>query len=134
MSEPRLGCGAAIIRDGHILLIQRVKEPEAGHWGFPGGKVDFLETVEHAVTREIAEEVGIHIREMTLLCVVDQIDPHNKIHWVAPVYKVSKFDGEPHLVEPDKHLGLGWFSLKTLPELLTVATCSALPLLRNELI
>ncbi len=41
--EPRLGCGAAIIQDGEVLLIQRRCEPEAGHWGLPGGKVDWLE-------------------------------------------------------------------------------------------
>ncbi|MBX8513463.1 NUDIX domain-containing protein [Pseudomonas cichorii] len=134
MSEqPRLGCGAAIVRDGRILLIQRRKEPESGYWGLPGGKVDFLEGVEQAVIREIAEELGIQLHKLTLLCVVDQIDSDKRIHWVAPVYKVSSFEGEPSLVEPDKHSAIGWFSLETLPTLLTVATQTALPLLRNEM-
>lgn len=86
---PRLGCGAAIVRDGRILLIQRAKEPEAGYWGLPGGKVDFLEKVEQAVIREISEELGIQLHGLTLLCVVDHIDSDEKVHWVAPVYKVS---------------------------------------------
>ncbi|MEN5201008.1 NUDIX domain-containing protein [Pseudomonas wadenswilerensis] len=130
---PRLGCGAAIVRDGRILLIQRLKEPEAGCWGLPGGKVDFLEEVEHAVVREIDEELGIQLRDMTLLCVVNQIDSEKKTHWVAPVYKVSRFDGDPYLVEPEKHSAIGWFSLEMLPTLLTVATRAALPLLRKQL-
>jgi ADP-ribose pyrophosphatase YjhB (NUDIX family) len=32
-----------VIRDGRILLIQRRKQPEAGAWGLPGGKVDWME-------------------------------------------------------------------------------------------
>jgi ADP-ribose pyrophosphatase YjhB (NUDIX family) len=49
MRAPRLGCGAAILRAGRLLLVQRRRPPEAGHWGLPGGKVDWLETVPAAV-------------------------------------------------------------------------------------
>ncbi|MGY3260822.1 NUDIX hydrolase [Pseudomonas chlororaphis] len=131
--SPRLGCGAAIIQNGNILLIKRLKAPEIGCWGLPGGKVDFLEPIEQAVKREIAEELGIRLHDLALLCVVDQIDPENKEHWVAPVYTSSEFDGVPHLVEADKHSDMGWFSLGSIPEHLTVATRAALPLLREQL-
>ncbi|WP_397453099.1 NUDIX domain-containing protein [Pseudomonas sp. NA-150] len=131
--SPRLGCGAAIIQDGKILLIQRLNDPESGCWGLPGGKVDFLELVEHAVKREIAEELGIQLFNLVLLCVVDQIDLENNEHWVAPVYQTSDFDGIPYLVETDKHSGMSWYSLDAVPERLTVATRAALPLLREQL-
>ena len=40
LQQPRLGCGAVIQRaDGAILLVQRGRPPEQGHWGLPGGKV-----------------------------------------------------------------------------------------------
>ena len=48
---PRVGCGAAIVRDGRILLFKRLRPPEAGRWSLPGGKVDFLESIEDAVAR-----------------------------------------------------------------------------------
>lgn len=67
--QPRVGCGAAIVRDGRILLIKRKRAPEAGCWGLPGGKVDWLEPVERAVCREIEEELGIALERATLLCV-----------------------------------------------------------------
>ena len=87
MSEqPRLGCGAAIVQDGRLLLVRRLREPEAGCWGLPGGKVDWLEPVEQAVRREIEEELAIRLTSLTLLCVVDQIDPARGEHWLAPVY------------------------------------------------
>ncbi len=49
---PGVGCGAAIVREGPILLVKRLKAPEPGHWNLSGGKVDFLGRVEDAVVRK----------------------------------------------------------------------------------
>jgi ADP-ribose pyrophosphatase YjhB (NUDIX family) len=112
---PRVGCGAAILRDGKLLLIRRRKAPEAGCWSLPGGKVDPFETVPAAVRREISEEIGVGLIGEQLLCVVDQIDAERGDHWVAPVYVVRNFTGEPRICEPEKHSDLGWFALESLP-------------------
>jgi 8-oxo-dGTP diphosphatase len=61
MTLPRVGCGAAILVDGRILLVRRTGAPEAGRWGLPGGKVDPFETVAAATAREVAEELGVAI-------------------------------------------------------------------------
>jgi len=116
--EPRVGCGAAIVSGGSILLIHRLAEPEAGCWGLPGGKVDPGETAAQAVRREIAEELGVEIALGALLCLVEQMDPH----WVSPVYLASIVAGEPRVLEPHKHGGVCWFALDALPEPLTQAT------------
>ena len=129
--SPRLGCGAAIVRNGCLLLVQRLRPPEALHWGLPGGKVDWLETVPDAVAREVWEELAIRLRDLRLLCVVDQIDRAAPEHWVAPVYTTATFEGEPRLVEPDKHAALGWFALDRLPAPLTIATTTAVAALRR---
>ena len=124
--EPRLGCGAAIIVEGRILLLKRLTNPEAGCWGLPGGKVDLFETAAAATQREIREELGIEIVVDDLLCVVDQIDKENASHWFAPVYLATSYVGEPVIVEPEKHGGLGWFPLGAVPEELTWAAIVAL--------
>ncbi len=124
-AQPRLGCGAAIMQDGRLLLVRRLREPEAGCWGLPGGKVDWLEPVEQAVRREIEEELAIRLTSLSLLCVVDQIDTQRGEHWLAPVYLADTFDGEVRNVEPEKHSDIGWFDLDGLPEPLTVATRKA---------
>jgi ADP-ribose pyrophosphatase YjhB (NUDIX family) len=116
---PRVGCGAAILRDGKLLLIRRSKAPEAGCWGLPGGKIDPFETVQAAVRREILEELGVELIGEQLLCVVDQIDSARGEHWVAPVYVARDFTGEPRICEPEKHSDLGWFALDSLPQPLT---------------
>lgn len=126
VNVPRLGCGAAILKDDAILLlVQRLREPESGCWGLPGGKIDWLEPVENAVVREVHEELGITLSHLKLLCVVDQIDQFKGEHWVSPVYVTSHFDGAPELIEPDKHAAFGWFALHDLPKQLTVATYKA---------
>lgn len=59
-----------VINNGKILLVKR-NEPEVkgAHlkWEFPGGKVDFGETPEQAVVREIREETGVTVRIKRLL-------------------------------------------------------------------
>ena len=125
MNLPRVGCGAAILRDGKLLLVQRRRAPEAGHWGLPGGKVDPFERVPDAVAREIAEELGLAIVPRQLLCVVDYIDREAGEHWVAPTYLVEDAQGEPAIQEPAALAGLGWFALDALPAPLTCATVEA---------
>ena len=132
VTEPRLGCGAAIVIDGRILLIKRLTNPEAGCWGLPGGKVDLYETAAAAAEREIKEELGIGIEANRLLCLVDQIDRGAGQHWFAPVYLVTAFTGAPVITEPNKHGGLEWFPLDTVPEALTYPTVVALRALREE--
>eukprot|EP00871_Galdieria_phlegrea_P005079 jgi/Galph1/5572/GphlegSOOS_G4276.1 len=42
-----------------ILLIERGNEPGKGLWSFPGGKVQFGETLNEAFIREVKEETGL---------------------------------------------------------------------------
>jgi len=131
-TEPRVGCGAAIVVDGRLLLIERLTEPEAGCWGLAGGKVDLFEAVPAAVEREVLEEIGIGIRADDLLCIVDQIDEPRGSHWVAAVYLVTRFTGEPTILEPHKHGGMAWFPLDALPSPLTQSTITAVAALKRR--
>ncbi len=60
--------GAAIIREGRLLAARRTRPPAAaGRWELPGGKVEPGETPQHALVREIAEELGVRIEVMAWL-------------------------------------------------------------------
>jgi|TARA_R100001129_G_scaffold156880_1_gene120195 8-oxo-dGTP diphosphatase len=120
VSLPGAGCGAAIHdEDGRLLLIQRLKEPEAGAWGLPGGKIDFGERAEDTARREIEEELGVKIELTGLACIAETIDKGDGKHWVAPVYSARIVSGEPRVMEPQKHGGWGWYALDNLPDALT---------------
>ena len=49
-------------REGRFLLTSRPEgKPYAGYWEFPGGKLEPGESVQAALTRELHEELGIHV-------------------------------------------------------------------------
>lgn len=50
MKSPKVGVGAVILdKANKVLLVLRKKAPEAGSWSLPGGKVDYMETIENAL-------------------------------------------------------------------------------------
>lgn len=51
---------AVIIKDGKILLINRVKEEES-YWVIPGGGVEGEENHNEAISRECKEELGVDV-------------------------------------------------------------------------
>ena len=54
--------GVLIDADGRFLLTSRPEgKVYAGHWEFPGGKVEPGESIEQALRRELHEELGITI-------------------------------------------------------------------------
>ncbi len=122
---PRVGGGAALVRDGALLLVHRMKAPEALHWGLPGGKVDLHEALADAIRREIREELGVEITASELLCVSEQVNPAAGEHWVGIVHRVLAFTGEPENREPEKHAAIGWFPLTALPSPLTAPARAA---------
>jgi ADP-ribose pyrophosphatase YjhB (NUDIX family) len=127
--KPGVGCGAAILRDGLILLVERRRAPETGHWNLPGGKVDFLETLEAAIRRETREEVGVAIALGPLLCVTQMIGIDGQ-HWVSPIFRATIEKGEPVNCEPDKIAAIAWFALDAPPTPLAQGARDAIEALR----
>ena len=123
--RPGVGCGAAIVRDGKLLLVKRSGPPEAGCWNLPGGKVDYGERVEDAIVREIAEEIGVKIALLRPLGVVQMIGLDDQ-HWVAPIHLAEIVAGEPENREPDKHEAIVWAPLDAPPSPLAVAAREAI--------
>jgi len=79
--EPRrpvdVAVGVLIDADGRFLLTSRPDgKVYAGHWEFPGGKVEAGESIEQALRRELHEELGITIGPATPWQVTMHDYPH----------------------------------------------------------
>ncbi|EME31774.1 NUDIX hydrolase isoform 2 [Galdieria sulphuraria] len=67
--SPMVGVAVALFRvppvstnrhsEWEILLVERGQEPGKGMWSFPGGKLEFGETLSEAFLREVKEETGL---------------------------------------------------------------------------
>ncbi|MEV8057729.1 NUDIX hydrolase [Streptomyces antimycoticus] len=75
-TRPLILPGAAAIvlnSDGHVLLLQRA---DTGGWGLPGGFMEPGESLEETARREVMEEVGLELDEITLMGVFSGADQY----------------------------------------------------------
>jgi ADP-ribose pyrophosphatase YjhB (NUDIX family) len=59
---PALAVDCIILLDGKVLVIHRRNPPHG--WALPGGFVEYGETVEDAVRREMKEETGLDLADL----------------------------------------------------------------------
>jgi 8-oxo-dGTP diphosphatase len=89
----RVGSAALIENsDGKFLIGKRSVWPK-GMWVFPGGGVNFGETSEQAVVREVKEETGLDIKPVELIKVEEMIVPENEVHRIIFFYKAKVVGG-----------------------------------------
>src|SRR5271157_2682098 len=120
-----VGVGALIVNSsGELFLAKRgpFARNERGLWEFPGGSVEFGETLASALQREMREEFGIEIIVGELLDVINHILPEEGQHWVSPTYICKIISGSPAILEPEKCSEIGWFSVDEIPTNLTQIT------------
>ncbi|HKK84518.1 MAG TPA: 8-oxo-dGTP diphosphatase MutT [Roseovarius sp.] len=87
---------ALIDVEGRILLTQRPEgKSMAGLWEFPGGKVEPGETPEHALIRELQEELGIDTWESCLAPLTFASHSYEDFHLLMPLYACRKWEGFP---------------------------------------
>ena len=93
----RVAAYGLVVKDAEILLCRISKElPHAGHWTLPGGGIDFGESPEAAMVREVFEETGLSVRP-TSIAGIDSIviDTEATIHHgIRIMYHVADIAGD----------------------------------------
>jgi len=95
---------------GEVLLLDHLLRPTSG-WGLPGGFLDAGEQPEAGLRREILEETGIELKDVSLVR-ARTLQRHIEMIFVG------KAVGEP-VVSSLEIKRLGWFELEKMPNELT---------------
>jgi len=81
---PKLAVDCVILVDGRVLLIHRRNPPHG--WALPGGFVEYGETVEVAVRREMKEETGLDLQDLRQFRVYSDPGRDPRGHVVSVVF------------------------------------------------
>ena len=107
---------AVIVHEGRTLLVRRANPPDAGLWGFPGGKIEFGETVKDAAMRELLEETGVVAQAQDIITTLDILvhDPSGAMrqHYILIAVQCRWISGDP--VAGDDALEARWFPIAEL--------------------
>ena len=99
-----------------VLLIKRGSEPCKDMWALPGGFMNIDESAEEAAIRELKEETGIDVKEVTQVGAYSKVerDPRERVITIA-FYTV--IDNPVKAVGQDDAKQAEWFTLDNLPTL-----------------
>ena len=111
-SRIHVAVGVLIDSKDCVLLTRRLTGTHlAGYWEFPGGKVEAGESVQTALTREFAEELGTRIGQTVPLMTVSHDYGEKQV--LLDVHQVKDWNGEPHGAEGQP---LAWVNADSLDE------------------
>src|SRR3712207_5134811 len=115
---------AVVIHEDRTLLVRRANPPDAGLWGFPGGKIEFGETVADAAIRELREETGVRAEAQGVITALDILVPSDdggvRQHYILIAMRCRWISGTP--LAADDALEARWFPIAALdPETLPMS-------------
>lgn len=94
----RVAVAVIVDKQQRILITQRpLHASHGGYWEFPGGKLETDELPEHALVREIKEEVGLEVVQHQFLGEVNHQYGDKKVQLL--IFLVTEFNGTPFCIE-----------------------------------
>ncbi len=106
-------------KDGNFLLNKRSNNcrDEHGVWDFGGGSLDFGDSIEDTLKKELKEEYCVEPIAYEFLGYLDLFREMNgiKTHWISLEFLIEIDREKVKNGEPHKFEELGWFRLDSLP-------------------
>ena len=110
MNMSRTGVYGLARKGDKILLVVQARGPYANRFDFPGGKIEFGETIEQALHREFIEEVGMDFDSMRW---VDNLTATvGTFHHIGLIYEVTGL----RFLKNSGDLTHDWVDIVTLTE------------------
>jgi 8-oxo-dGTP diphosphatase len=117
--NPAVTVDAVVLRQGlngeEVLLIKRGPLPIEweGKWAFPGGFVDYGESPEVAVIRELYEETGAIGKNPISLAILGEPERDPRKHCIGLFYIVD-VDSEYEPVAGDDAMDAAWINMESI--------------------
>ena len=105
-----------IVKDGKYLLGKRKGSHGEGSWSFPGGHLEFGESLETCAKRETLEEVGVKIKNIKKIGYTNDIFKKEGKHYITCFVKAELASGEIKNMEPEKCERWDWFTWDKFPK------------------
>ena len=119
--QARVGIGIMIFKDNKILLGRRLSSHGIGEFSFPGGHLEYKESIIDCAKREIAEECGVEVENIEFL-MAGNVRAYLPKHYVLFGFTAKWKLNEPKNLEPTKCEGWNWYDFENLPEPLFAGT------------
>ncbi|MBS3778235.1 MAG: NUDIX hydrolase [Candidatus Thermoplasmatota archaeon] len=91
--SPKITVDGVVFTELKVLLVKRKNPPFQGMWALPGGFVEYGETTEQAVVREVKEETGLITTIGMLLGVYSDPNRDPRGHTISIVYILKRKNG-----------------------------------------
>lgn len=130
-----VGAAALVVDERNRLLL--LKRSDSGCWGPPGGAVELGEAVEEAARREVREETGLELGELSLFGIFSGAElfyryPNgDEVHNISIVY-LAHFPGGSILLNGE-HTDWNWFSADEFPENISPPIMPVMEIFRNTM-
>ena len=120
-NQPILMVGSTVLVLDTQNRLLMMKRSDGGNWGVPGGAMELGETTEETARRELLEETGLEVDELTLFGVFSGKELYyrypsgEEVYNVSIVYLSHNAHGTVQLFDGE-HYDFQYFDLAKLPE------------------
>lgn len=115
----QVGVGVMVFKQGMILMGIRDGSHGSGKWSLPGGTMELGESWEETAVRELREETGIEISNVSFLCVANTtryMKEFPEKHYLHIGVIAEWKEGDAVVREPEKCKEWKWISFDALPD------------------
>ena len=113
---PLICTDGVILHNEKVLLIKRSIKPFQGYWTIPGGHIDYGESSQEALIREIKEETNIDVEIIRLIKLYDDPKRDPWGHIISIAYLCNPLNIDAEFIENEEVESICWNDINKLPE------------------
>jgi 8-oxo-dGTP diphosphatase len=116
VKKVQVGVGVFVKRNGKILVGKRKGSHGAGTWALPGGHLEPGESFETCCRREVLEETGLVINNISPVVFTNDVFQDDGLHYITLFFRGEYQSGEAIVAEPQECEEWRWVSPEHIPQ------------------